>query len=209
MEYYSHVLDLPDTPPYDRQESKFFSWIGNFVKPLRDTNLHDKYWFTYYDNQVKYRVYTDKYITLKPYIDCLIKTCGLTLQDEEKNLTLATDLGGDRFLATTRTDKSVADRAYLVLSYLHIIAELMIDHLIYQGKGYWVLESSTDDRENPNGSNFESLHHLFCNMTQVPLSILLTTGNPQGLRGTYWGLPIRVQRRRIDSQDFTEIFLRY
>lgn len=95
---------------------------------------------------------------------------GLTDRGEEKDLTLVGDLGHSRFLADGRTDRSAEERALLVLRYLHAVAELICDNLQQSPDGYWSLEQSRN-RENPNGSNFESLHHLFCNMTQVPLFV--------------------------------------
>jgi hypothetical protein len=64
--YYSHVFDLPVRPPFDRPDSRFTSWIGEFVKPLAETGLCGRFWFTYYGDHVKFRVYTDQYEALRP-----------------------------------------------------------------------------------------------------------------------------------------------
>jgi hypothetical protein len=121
---------------------------------------------------------TDQYDKLKPIIDQRCTALGLVDRGEEKNLTLLGDLGHDRFLARDRKDKKPEDRALLVLRYLHAVAELVCDNLKKGDDGYWTLEQSMN-RENPNGSNFESLHHLLCNMTQVPLFVHMTFG-PSG-----------------------------
>jgi hypothetical protein len=91
---------------------------------------------------------------------------------------------------------------------LHAVAERVIDQLVAQGGGYWALEQNTHE-ENPNGSSCESLHHLFCIMTKVPLSILvLNEGNP-ALYGTYWQLRKGEQERVWNGHGFVEIFIDY
>src|SRR5262249_35705327 len=140
---------------------------------------------TYYGDHVKFRVYTDKYDSLKPELDKFAHQSGLTLRDAEKDLTLVGDLGHSRFLDVSRQDKTGEERAQLVLLLLHAIAELVIDELVPQGGGYWALEQNSHE-ENPNGSSFESLHHLFCIMTKVPLSILVLNESDPALYGTYW-----------------------
>jgi len=86
---------------------------------------------------------------------------------------LVGDLGCERFLAPTLRDRTAEDRALLVLKYLHSIAELMCDAIRKGPDGYWHTEAS-ESRENPEGNIFQSLHHLFCNMTQVPLMAYLS-----------------------------------
>src|SRR5262249_42026318 len=131
------------------------------------------YWFTYYGTFVRFRLYTNDYSAVRPTIDQLLLALALSERNEEKDLTLVGDLGTDRFLSSKRTDKVNADRAELVLAYLWSIAELVRDNVQRREDGYWELEESTN-RENPRGSNFESLHHLFCNMTRVPLHVQMT-----------------------------------
>lgn len=48
------------------------------------------------------------------------------------------------------------------------------------------------DSENPNGSTFESLHHCFCNMTGVPLDVIVLRNKMSGVQliGTQWSLRV-------------------
>lgn len=121
------------------------------------------------------------------------------------------DLGGNRFLgAENRLPANSAQRAQLVTHFLQCISELFIDTLVGPDpENRYRLEYNNDLQQNPNGSTFESLHHLFCNMTQVPVSILVSTGEQANLLGTFWGQP-RGQRQ-IDrgGQKVNEVYLSY
>ena len=95
------------------------------------------------------------------------------------------DLGGDRFIGGERTHQQRLERANLIVKYLCDISQIFIHCL--QGpdeNGRFQLESS-DSNQNPQGSIFESAHHLFCNMTNVPLRILIS----QNGVGTDWNPP--------------------
>lgn len=96
------------------------------------------------------------------------------------------DLGGDRFI---RNDASLEDRrqrARLVASFVDATIRLMLDSLTYDEAGKWNLEPNMLPKENRKGSFFESVHHLFCNATGVPTTILLG-GKCSSLQiKTYW-----------------------
>jgi hypothetical protein len=170
MQYYSHVLHFPERKPFDRPDSAYWSFLGELVLPVVRLGLHRHFWFTNYGNHARFRVYTDQYDRLRPTLEARRDALGLVDRGEEKDLTLVGDLGHDRFLARSRTDKQPEDRALLVLRYLHAIAELVCDNLQQTDEGYWTIEQSMN-QENPNGSNFESLHHLLCNSAKVPLFV--------------------------------------
>ena len=59
-------------------------------------------------------------------------------------------------------------------AFLTATSRLFIDAL--QGpddQGYFRLEHNTEQNNNPHGSTFESIHHLFCNITDPPLHVLV------------------------------------
>ena len=121
------------------------------------------------------------------------------------------DLGGNRFLgAENRLPANATQRAQLVTHFLQSISELFIDALVGPDpENRFRLEYNNELQQNPNGSTFESLHHLFCNMTQVPVSILVSTGDQANLLGTFWGSPRG--HRQIDrgGQLVNEVYLPY
>lgn len=92
------------------------------------------------------------------------------------------DLGGDRFVGEDRSDVRRQIRAELVVAFCTAVSRLTLDCLRGPGrKGRYRLEEN-DSPQNPYGSSFESLHHLFCNMTDVPTFVLLDGGQP----ATHW-----------------------
>lgn len=120
------------------------------------------------------------------------------------------DTGGQRFLGVeNRLPGRDAQRAALVTLLYQTISQLVIDGLVGpDAAGRYRIETN-DDPQNPNGSTFESLHHLFFNITQVPLSVLLSDGAQANLLGTYWG-GIRGHRQRsLNGQLVNEVFIPY
>ncbi|QDU52972.1 hypothetical protein Pan110_53540 [Gimesia panareensis] len=63
------------------------------------------------------------------------------------------------------------------------------------------METNTDI-ENPNGSTFESLHHCFCNMTGVPLDVIVLQNIKTGIQliGTQWSLHVKPEEWRITAR---------
>lgn len=120
------------------------------------------------------------------------------------------DTGGHRFLGIeNRQLGRDVQRANLVTHLYQAISQLVIDCLVGpDATGRFAVETN-DDPQNPNGSTFESLHHLFYNITQVPLSVLIAVGPQAGLLGTFWGQPLRVQQRQGHGQLITEVFVPY
>jgi hypothetical protein len=81
-----------------------------------------------------------------------------------------------RFIENNVSQVRKEERANLVVDYLHSISKLIVDciEVLHTTEGF-SLEKSTS-MENPNGSIFESLHHLLCNMTNVPIK-RISVGN--------------------------------
>ena len=79
------------------------------------------------------------------------------------------DTGGDRLLGIENRQAGRAERrAVLTTRFYSAISRFVIDALVGPDeKGRFRMESN-DDSNNPNGSTFESLLHLFCNITSVP-----------------------------------------
>jgi hypothetical protein len=121
------------------------------------------------------------------------------------------DTGCHRFLGEeNRRPGRDSQRATLVTSLYHTIARLVIDCLVGpDGAGRYRIEANNDP-QNPNGSTFESVHHLFCNITQVPLSVLCAAAPKVRLLGTHWGPASRIAHRQGgNGQLITEVFVPY
>lgn len=109
-----------------------------------------------------------------------------------------------------RLPANLAKRAQLVTHFLRCISELFIDTLVGPDpENRYRLEYNGKLQQNQNASTFESLHHLFCNMTQVPVSILVSTGGQANLLGTFWGQPRGQRQIDRDGQLVNEVYLSY
>jgi len=150
----------------------FENFVGNFVLPVLDTGKIYQYWFSRYEDNgtrhVRFRFTIDNYKSVQPLVRELIKKYNLIdLKDEEK-YNLVHDLGSQRFRANK---KQKNNRAQLIFNYLYSIAVLYVDCLREDKKGNFHLEKNKN-YNNPHGSIFESLHHLFCNMTDVKTYVI-------------------------------------
>jgi hypothetical protein len=101
------------------------------------------------------------------------------------------DLGGDRFIFTEANTTERINRAQKVAYFMDATVRLMLDMLVEKEPGIWKFESN-DHKENPYGSAFESLHHLFCNATNVPTIVCLNLHNSQLKVKTHWMYPKQI-----------------
>ena len=83
------------------------------------------------------------------------------------------DTGNNRLLGNeNRLPGRAQQRALLVTQFYMAISRLMIDALVGPDKdGRYRVESNDDELQNPAGSTFQSLLHLFCNITSVPTDV--------------------------------------
>jgi hypothetical protein len=176
MIYHSIVVDVPYQFPFDGDfESRTLTWAGEFVRPILARRLHEAYWFSFYGPYGKLRLLIDesKLERLQPTIEAMLLTQRMSRQlDEngqlvERNLTLEEDLGHPRFCGRNCSREKRHLRAKLVLSFLTAVCDLLLDSL-HRFEGRWELEPTGDALQNPEGSSFQSLHHLFCQITHVP-----------------------------------------
>jgi hypothetical protein len=99
------------------------------------------------------------------------------------------ELGGNRFCGSNNLVKPSAERAELVAGLLCSVARVVLHCLVPKdGEGRYQMEHNTDS-ENPNHSTFESIHHLFCNMTGVPTTVLIYEDANQNAVRTHWMPP--------------------
>jgi hypothetical protein len=122
----------------------------------------------------------------------LIQDSGCAISDF-RDYDFIGDLGSDRHLGGERSSNRRRGRAELVVSLYHATSRLVLDALIGPDEqGRYSLEYN-DSNQNPLHSTFESLHHVFCNITDVPLRVLVS---PQSI-GTDWNPPHALQAYRV------------
>lgn len=85
------------------------------------------------------------------------------------------DTGCNRFLGTeNRLPGRAEQRATLVTRLYMMIAALVIDALVGpDDRDRFRMETNDDQQQNPRGSTFQSILHLFCNITNVPTDVLI------------------------------------
>jgi hypothetical protein len=87
------------------------------------------------------------------------------------------DLASARFCGEALTPERRSARRDFMRDFLTASARLFI-HML-QGPdelGQFRFETNTRDGNNPDGNTLQSVHHLFCNMTNVPLRVLIDEG---------------------------------
>lgn len=82
------------------------------------------------------------------------------------------DLGSARFLGEPQGAADAERRAALMVQFLHAASRLTLDTLRgpFEGERYRA-EKNEDQLQNPRGSTFQSVLHLFCNTTRVPTEV--------------------------------------
>lgn len=118
------------------------------------------------------------------------------------------EMGGERFLAK-ESSVDLKARANQVVEVLHAVSKLTINCLIGPDASDRYRSEVNGHQENPNQSTFESVHHLFGNITNVPLSVLLKP-LPLGIDvRTYWGSGYNSKVHGTGASQVTEIFVPY
>ncbi|MDX1935036.1 MAG: hypothetical protein SFU56_20755 [Capsulimonadales bacterium] len=96
------------------------------------------------------------------------------------------DLGNNRWIRPDATPDQRANRALLVAQYVGSAVRLMLDSLTLDSYGHWVQEPNLELNQNAHGSFMESAHHVFCNATAVPTSVIIGLGNNEVRVLTHW-----------------------
>jgi len=168
---YSYILTFKNEPPFDRDpETTWNSFLGEFVKPIAERFPDLLFWSSFYDDHAAFRVHSDSEDAQR-FIEDKIASAPLIFDPQEEiGVTLLLDLGHPRFVNHSLGGEAIQRRADLTLSFLCSTTRLYLDGLILDGKGYWSYQITKDD-QNPEGHNFQSVHHLFCNISRVPTMI--------------------------------------
>lgn len=109
------------------------------------------------------------------------------------------DVGGDRFIRDDAERPERIERARLIITFVDTIIRLMLHALSRDESQRWDIEPNMVPKQNPKGSMFESVRHLFFNATAVPTTVLLA-GNWTSLQvGTYWMRPRTVEGEGLQN----------
>lgn len=185
-------------------------WFSRYIAPRTDSGdcdiniIPEEYGINrngqrlYRSLRFRYQIPDEKVNTFETDVKELIKQCSCVISDF-RPYPMMDDLGGDRFIGGERSQQRRIERAELVVQYLCAISQIFIHSL--EGpddSGKFHLEVS-DSRENPHGSIFESLHHILCNITNVPLRVLVSQ---HGI-GTDWSPPLITEGATVKTFEIT------
>jgi hypothetical protein len=163
--------------------------LGNIVLPVYETGKLDRFWFTHYggfakDHHAKFRFSTDHFNDVHAVLEPLIKQYALTLQEEHGHtyphpFDIVSDLVPAHEYAHYGNNQRNTDRlerGSLLYSFLHASAILTLHCLSHHDPdGRWFREENLDRGNNHYGDTMESIHHLFCNLSNVPTAVCVVS----------------------------------
>lgn len=192
MRYYFYLFEQLGHPVFGHAQHGYPSFIARFIKPIVSKRSGLLYYFERFGTSVQFCFFTDDFETVRNDIDYLCQK--LTIVPNQtpapEGSTLESAFGGVRFIGP-QNNTTAAKRAELVLRCLNAVCELYIDNLVSIGGDQWAVEKNFGEtiednqprRENPLGSNFESLAHLMANITGYEFRVFI---NAQGEARTDW-----------------------
>ncbi len=205
---------VPNASPYDGNDW-YEQVLGEIVRPLLQKYEQELnwLWFTRYvlelgggdDKDCDISKLTSDYlvnnvhrsvrlrVSIHDNYQNIVETNGQSLIQKAKCFIsdwrpydIINDLGGHRFIEDQSNKVIRERRAEKVVLFLYYNSRLILDCLKQPVQGAkWQFEYNTNG-ENPHHSMFESVHHLFCNMTAVPLATRVYQDNSQLRFATNW-----------------------
>jgi hypothetical protein len=133
----------------------------------------------------RFDIADDQQQKFKQRLEDLVLQGGYAISDVRDYPRCLEDTGGNRFLGIeNRQPGRPEQRSKLVLGFYHITSQFVLDALVGpDGNGRFKLETNDDKANNPRGSTFQSLLHLFCNITEVPTDVWLFRNHALNLIG--------------------------
>jgi hypothetical protein len=120
----------------------------------------------------RFQIADDVQLAFEQRAQALIDNNGYRVSDF-RHYDFVADTGGNRFLGTeNRLPGKAEQRAALAVNFYYAISKLVIDALVGPSEaGRFRMETNDDLLQNPRGSTFQSLLHLYCNITNVPTDV--------------------------------------
>lgn len=152
------------TPEEDSDDCDITSIPLEFRRPADDRFRSVRFRYSIGDAQVEQfeRICQD-----------LIDESGCRISDF-REYRLVADLGSDRHVGGNRSPERRERRAEIVVGLYHLVSRLVLDALVGPDtQGKFRIEHN-DSPEAPLNSSFAIPHHMFCNITEVPLRVLVS-----------------------------------
>lgn len=142
-------------------------------------------------------------------IDLLEDSHCICIPNEWSPYDVVNYLGSNRFIRQDSNQNDREQRALLIAQFIDSVIRLKLNSLTRTQDGIWGLETNSDNNQNPNGSFFESIHHLFCNSTRVPTTILMARDRNRFLLRTFWMKQIEFELNEGEDLNWTQIPIYY
>lgn len=203
---------VPPRAPFDR-DTWVENIIGHIISPLAQSKELNWFWFSRYGGyrsdsgdcdiikipeafafppsniykslRFRFSISDEAQDSFEEKLSQGIEKMGCGISDFREYDSIS-DMAGNRFLGEPRTEEKRKERVALVAAHFCATSKLFINCV--QGPdqdGYFSMEKDPDSGQNPHGNIFESVHHIFCNQTNVPLRVILS----QTSIGTDWYPP--------------------
>lgn len=132
----------------------------------------------------RYAVADDHRLAFEGRAHQLIAAHGYAVSDF-RDYDWISDTAGDRFLGVeNRHAGRRQQRACRVTQFYMATSRLVFDTLVGPDENLrFRCELNDDAAQNPTGSSFQSLHHIFCNITKVPTEVYVFAKDGQNMIG--------------------------
>lgn len=162
--------------PFDQPSLQWTTILAEFIASIVKTRPHLLFWYADEGSNFQFCFASTDYAEIEKSLYQRAQDMGITTFQKPKDGDIvASAFGGTRFSPKEKeNDKDfIATRSEYILSVLHSFCRLHISCLVQEGH-YWRLESNSDS-QNPLGSPFESMFHLFSNISKAEFEVHLST----------------------------------
>ncbi|MEY2536359.1 MAG: hypothetical protein QOG67_99 [Verrucomicrobiota bacterium] len=189
---------VPNAAPFDDHKVWVDTLVGTIVRPTLDAfPAVEWFWFSRYGAphndsgdcdinaipanfaiqgiyrslRFRYSVPDAERPALEDHCHQLIDASGCRVSDFRPYDALG-DFASERFLGGANTPERRDERVARMAAFLCATCRLFM-HAIEgpDAVGHFHLEQNSEQTNNPYGNTFESVHHLFCNITDPPLHV--------------------------------------
>jgi hypothetical protein len=167
MPQFSLRFDIPNAHPFNRGDW-FIQAYGEVLIPLVTDFAPSRFWFSRYagGNVPKHVMFRYEAVTQ------IVNPNWVIVPTEHVAFNIHQDLSQPRLHGLNQRKADANERGSQVFDFLHAGAQLTLDQLSHKdNNGYWVLEVAQHN-DNHYGRSLEVMHHLFCNMSDVPTAVI-------------------------------------
>lgn len=178
--------------------SRYWGGLGNENEDCNTSEITDQWKRSttqyFYSLRFRYSINNEECFSFEQELQKLISKFGCKITDF-RNYDKISDLGSDRHLGGERTPERKSTRADIITDIYHSVSKLTLDTLEGPNQdGRFKIEMNDSNELPEPKSSFYIPHHLFCNITNMPLHanvrVFLDGFYPADIYGIF-SLPIR------------------